>query len=68
VAEAGTVAARRCSFVGQDGILRGGWQTPRGPIVNRPAACQAAPQAVAFEDAELLLSALTADRKIVTLA
>jgi len=54
--------------VGQDGILRGGWQPPRGPIVNRPAACQAAPQAVAFEDAELLLSALTADRKIVTLA
>jgi hypothetical protein len=30
----------RCrSGVGQDGILRGDCQSPRGPIVNRPAGC-----------------------------
>jgi len=31
-------------FVGQDGILRGDWQSPRVPIPNRHAAWQAAPQ------------------------
>jgi hypothetical protein len=30
--------------VGQDGILRGDWQSPRVPVANRHAACQAAPQ------------------------
>ena len=36
------------TFVGQDGILRGGCQPPRGPIANRPAAYQAAPHAFAM--------------------
>jgi hypothetical protein len=30
--------------VGQDGILRGDWQSPRVPVANRHAAFQAAPQ------------------------
>jgi molybdopterin-containing oxidoreductase family membrane subunit len=30
--------------VGQDGILRGGWQPPRAPIANRRADCQSAPR------------------------
>ena len=30
--------------VGQVGNLRGDWQSPRVPIANRHAACQAAPQ------------------------
>src|ERR1019366_8670795 len=29
--------------VGQDGILRGDWQSPRGPSATRPADCQSAP-------------------------
>jgi hypothetical protein len=31
--------------VGQDGILRGDWQSPRGPIANRPADFDAATSA-----------------------
>ena len=27
--------------VGQEGILRGDWQSPRVPVANRHAACQA---------------------------
>jgi hypothetical protein len=30
--------------VGQDGILRGDWKSPRVPVANRHAAYQAAPQ------------------------
>jgi hypothetical protein len=30
--------------VGQDGILRGDWESPRVPVANRHAAYQAAPQ------------------------
>jgi arsenite/tail-anchored protein-transporting ATPase len=33
--------------VGQDGILRGGWQPPPAPIAHRRADCQSAPQAAA---------------------
>jgi hypothetical protein len=40
-----TVTARKGAIsVGQDGILRGDWQSPRVPVANRHAACQAAPQ------------------------
>src|ERR1039458_1602432 len=42
---ASTVTVRKGSIsVGQDGILRGDWQSPRVPVGNRHAACQAAPQ------------------------
>ena len=37
-------SAARGSAVGPDGIRRGDWQSPRGPIANRPAGCQPAPQ------------------------
>jgi len=43
--EAGTVTVRKGAIsVGQDGILRGDWQSPRVPVANRHAACQVAPQ------------------------
>src|ERR1039458_8604329 len=42
---ASTVTVRKGAIpVGQDGILRGDWQSPRVPVANRHAACQAAPQ------------------------
>src|ERR1035438_6966329 len=44
---ASTVTVRKGAIsVGQDGILRGDWQSPRVPVANRHAACQAAPQTV----------------------
>jgi hypothetical protein len=40
-----TVTVRKGAIsVGQDGILRGDWQSPRVPVANRHAAFQAAPQ------------------------